>query len=212
MPRLDPPRREYLAGSLVGEELDRDPLVQLAGWLEDARGEGDPEPTAVTLATVDANGVPDARIVLLRGVDERGVSWFTNRHSAKGEQLAASPYAAVVGHWPLLERQVRLRGPVELLPDTESDAYFRSRPREAQLGAWASHQSEPVADRAALDAQVAETTDRFRGREVPRPDHWGGYLLRPDVVEFWQGRPARLHDRLRYRRGETGWEVSRLQP
>jgi pyridoxamine 5'-phosphate oxidase len=210
--RLDEARYDYGRGSLGGGDLATDPLHQLQVWTDEALRAGVDEATAVVLATVDANGVPDARVVLLRGIDDRGVWWFTNRRSPKGEQLAASPYAAVVAHWQPLERQVRLRGPVELLPDAESDAYFASRPRDAQIGAWASDQSDPVDDRRTLDVQVAEVEERFAGREVPRPDHWGGYLLRPQEVEFWQGRPARLHDRLRYRRRDDGWGVVRLQP
>lgn len=206
------PRRDYGSGVLDEASVDPDPLVQVQAWLDDAFGAELDDASAATLATVDASGVPDARVVLLRGVDERGVWWFTNRRSAKGEQLAASPSAAIVLHWQALERQVRLRGRVELLPDVESDAYFAARPRGAQLGAWASEQSAPVADRAELDRRADEVEARFAGREVPRPEHWGGYLLRPDVVELWQGRAARLHDRLRYLRSDDGWEITRLQP
>jgi pyridoxamine 5'-phosphate oxidase len=206
-------RLEYRAGALADDEATTPPLERLRGWLDDAIAAGLAEPTAVTLATVDASGSPDARIVLLRGLDERGVSWFTNHRSAKGRQLAAAPVAAVVAYWQPLERQVRLRGPVEPLADAESDAYFASRPRESQLGAWASDQSEPIVDRAAFDRQVADVAARFAGGEVPRPPHWGGFLLRPEAIEFWQGRPARLHDRLRYVRTADGaWEATRLQP
>jgi pyridoxamine 5'-phosphate oxidase len=209
---LHPARLEYRVDVLDESDLDRDPLVTVRRWIDDAVAAELPEPTAVTLATADAEGCPDARIVLLRGVDEHGVRWFTNRRSVKGDQLAATPCAAIVAHWQPLERQVRLRGDVELLADEESDAYFASRPRESQLGAWASAQSAPIADRQALKARVAEVTARFDGRDVPRPPHWGGYLLRPDTVELWQGRPARLHDRFRYHRVGDGWQWRRLQP
>lgn len=212
MERLIQPRNDYRQGALDEADVDPDPLVQLQRWLDAAIAAELDEPTAVTLATVDARGLPDARVVLLRGLDERGVWWFTNRRSAKGEQLAANPSAAVVAHWQRMERQVRLRGRVELLSDVESDAYFDARPRASRLGAWASDQSAPIADRAALEAHVADVEARFADREVPRPDHWGGYLLRPDTVEFWQGRPARLHDRLLYSRTEHGWTLERRQP
>ncbi len=212
MERLDHPRHDYRQGALSEQDVDPDPLVQLRRWLDEAIAAELDEPTAITLATVDASGMPDARVVLLRGMDERGVWWFTNRRSAKGRQVAANPVAALVAHWQPMERQVRLRGRVELLSDAESDAYFASRPRASRLGAWASDQSAPIADRDALERHVAGVEARFEGREVPRPDHWGGYLLRPDTVEFWQGRPARLHDRLVYTRADAGWALERRQP
>lgn len=215
MARLDEVRRDYRRGELDRDDLLDDPLEQLRGWLDDAVAAGIPEPTAATVATVDAHGLPDARVVLLRGSDHRGVWWFTNRQSAKGAQLAANAQAAVVLWWEPLERQIRLRGPVELLPDAESDAYFASRPRGSRIGAWASDQSRAIADRAALEAHVAAVEERFEGVEdVPRPDHWGGYLLRPTSIEFWQGRSSRLHDRLRFERGtpDADWELARLQP
>jgi pyridoxamine 5'-phosphate oxidase len=208
-----PPRLEYRNGALAEADVAEDPMMQLRRWLDDAIANALPEPTAITLATADAAGLPDARIVLLRGLDEHGIWWFTNRRSAKGEQLAANPVAAVVAHWQPLERQVRLRGRVELLPDAVSDGYFAGRPRASQVAAWASDQSRPVRDRPALEAQVATAERRFEHDEVvARPEHWGGYLLRPDTVEFWQGRPARLHDRLRYRREGQRWTLQRLQP
>lgn len=206
------PRQEYRAGVLDEEVVGDDPLAAARRWLDEAIARGGPEPTAMTLATVDADGIPDARVVLVRGFDDRGAVWFTNRRSAKGAQLVANPAAALVAFWPDTERQIRLRGPVELLPDEESDAYFASRPRGSQLGAWASAQSEPVADRAALEQRVAEEAVRFDGVEVPRPPHWGGYLLRPTELELWQGRPSRLHDRIRCVRTTDGWRLARLQP
>ena len=217
---LDHPREEYRAGALETADVADGPLQAVRRWLDEAVAAELPEPTAVTLATVDADGRADARIVLLRGLDDRGAIWYTNRRSAKGRQLARVARAALVAFWPQLERQVRLQGPVAPLSDAESDAYFASRPRGSQLGAWASEQSEPVADRAALERQVAEVEARFAGSDVPRPPHWGGYLLSPEVIELWQGRPSRLHDRLRCtwvagdrpRRDPSGWRVERLQP
>lgn len=193
-----------------------DPLIEIRRWFAEAvaaAGDApDHEPMAATLATVDGDRTPDARTVLLRGVDERGVWWFTNRRSTKGRQLAANPAAAIVVQWPGLGRQVRMQGGVSFLPDEESDAYFAARPRAAQLGAWASMQSQPIVDRATLDAQMAACERRFVGRSVPRPGHWGGYLLQPQVVELWQSRPGRLHDRLRFVRDSEGWSLQRLQP
>jgi len=209
---IEHPRQEYEAGSLDPEDLAEGPLPTARRWLDEAVAAGLPEPTAVTLATVDEHGVPDARVVLLRGFDDAGLVWFTNRRSAKGRQLAATPQAALVAYWPALERQIRFRGPVAVLDDADSDAYFASRPRGSQLGAWASQQSEPVADRPTLEAQVAAVEDRFADGEVPRPPHWGGYRLTPEVVELWQGRPSRLHDRLRCTRDGGGWRLERLQP
>jgi pyridoxamine 5'-phosphate oxidase len=208
------PRREYTAGELHEHEVEADdPLAEVRRWIADAGEAGIAEPTAATLATVDDAGLPDARVVLLRGVDEVGVRWYSNRRSAKGRQLAARPFAAVVLFWPQLERQVRMRGRVEHLPAGESDRYFASRPRPSQVAAWASDQSEVVAGRAELDAMAEEAAARFAGGEqVPRPTHWGGELLRPDSIELWQGRRARLHDRLRWTREAHGWRLERLQP
>lgn len=211
---LPQPHREYTVGELHEHEVDADdPLGEVRRWLADAVAAGLPEPTAATLATVDAEGGPDARVVLLRGIDDRGVCWFSSRTSAKGRQLAVRPIAAVVLFWPQLERQIRLRGPVEHLPDEESDRYFASRPRASQLAAWASDQSQVVAGRASLEAMVDAATRRFADLpQVPRPPYWGGELLRPDTVELWQGRRARLHDRLRWTRVAGGWRLERLQP
>ncbi len=157
-------------------------------------------------------GLPSVRHVLLRGIDARGFVFFTNRESRKGRELATNPHAAAVFLWKELDRQISLGGSVERVDEEESDAYFASRPREAQVGAWASEQSRPIADREALDARVAETQERFDGTEVPRPPHWGGYRIVPDALEFWQGRQHRLHDRFRYERDAGGWRIERLSP
>jgi pyridoxamine 5'-phosphate oxidase len=199
---MPPLRRESLAG---------DPIAQFAEWYERAAAEV-PLADAMTLATVDGDGIPDARMVLLKGFDEAGFCFFTNYESAKGAQLAANPAAALVVYWRELDRQVRARGSVERLSDAESDAYFATRARDSQLGAAASPQSRPLGSREELDELVREAEARFEDGEVPRPGHWGGYLLRPQTVEFWQGQVGRLHDRFRYSRDDGGWRIERLGP
>jgi pyridoxamine 5'-phosphate oxidase len=192
-------------------DLDLDPVVQFQRWFELAVREVE-LPEAITLATVDAGGAPDARMVLLKGVDAAGFRFFTNYESAKGAQLDVGAGAALVIYWRELDRQVRVRGPVERLSAAESDAYFATRTRDSQLGAWASPQSQPVQSRARLDDLVREAEARFADREVPRPAHWGGYLVRPRTIEFWQGRVGRLHDRFRYSRSGDEWRIERLAP
>jgi pyridoxamine 5'-phosphate oxidase len=191
--------------------LADDPIAQFAAWWELAEREV-PLADAMTLATVDADGAPDARMVLLKGFDADGFRFFTNQESAKGGQVAASPQAALILYWREVDRQVRIRGSVERLSDEESNAYFATRPRASQLGAWASPQSRPIGDRADLDARLREAEDRFADDEIPRPPHWGGYLVRPAEVEFWQGQVARLHDRFRYSREGEAWRIERLGP
>lgn len=199
-------------GPLDLDDLDPDPIVQVRSWLADAEAAGVVLPNAMALATVGPDGAPSVRHVLLRHITDTGVTFFTNRTSRKARDLAANPRAACTLYWRELDRQVSLRGDVTELPAADSDAYFATRPRDAQLGAWASEQSRPLTDRAALERRVEEARERFANQDVPRPDHWGGYLITPDEVECWQGRPYRLHDRFRYTRVDTGWALERLYP
>jgi pyridoxamine 5'-phosphate oxidase len=189
-----------------------DPLAQFKHWYEHAVAAGLPEPEAMALATATPEGAPSVRFVLLKGIDERGVEFFTNYESRKGRELIANPHAALAILWRPLQRQVRLEGPVEQLSPEESDAYFATRSRGSQLGAWASRQSEAIPDREWLVARLAEFEATYP-ETVPRPPHWGGFLLRPDVIEFWEGRPNRLHDREAFTRGSDGaWHARRLSP
>jgi pyridoxamine 5'-phosphate oxidase len=204
------PRRPDMP-PLERSALADDPIEQFRDWYERAEREV-PLAHAMTLATVDADGAPDARMVLLKGFGPDAFRFFTNLSSAKARQLAATPRAALVIYWRELDRQVRIRGPVEPLSEPTSDEYFDTRPRDAQVGAWASPQSEPLLDRAALDARVDEVEERFSGAEIPRPPFWGGYTLRPEQIEFWQGQAARLHDRFLYTRRDHGWRLERLAP
>ena len=216
MPDPSAMRRSYEQTGVEAADLGPDPVVAFDTWFAAAVEAGVVEPNAMVLATVDAEGAPAARTVLLKGYDAAGLRFFTNLDSAKGRDLAARPRAALVFPWHAMSRQVRVTGPVQRLSDVEVEAYFGSRPRGSQLGAWASRQSQPVASRADLDAAVAEAEARFpAGGPVPVPPDWGGFLLRPETWEFWAGRVGRLHDRLAYRRtaaAEAGWAVTRLAP
>jgi pyridoxamine 5'-phosphate oxidase len=211
-----PSEDDYVAQVTRAEPLpllpEADPIQLFETWLK-AAGEGEPsDANAMTLATVDADGMPDARMVLLKGVDTGGFVFFTNLQSAKGRELVANPKAALLFHWKSLRRQVRVRGPVEQVPDAEADAYFATRARHSQLGAWASDQSRPLPDRFALEKRVAEAGLQFGLGKVPRPPHWSGFRLRPQVMEFWRDRPFRLHERLVFTRQGDGWATSRLFP
>jgi pyridoxamine 5'-phosphate oxidase len=189
-----------------------DPIAVFREWFATAKESGLFLPESVCLATATADGVPSARMMLLKGVDERGFVFYTNYDSRKGEELTTNPQAALVFHWGVLERQVRVEGRVTRLSQDESFAYFSSRPRGSRIGAWASHQSRPLESRAALEAREREFNSKYPGEDVPLPPYWGGFRLAPERIEFWQGRINRLHDRLRYVRQESGWRVERLQP
>ena len=207
-------RIQYETAGLNFDDLDESPIQQWHAWYIEAVEAELPEPNAMAVGSIDSDGMPDSRIVLVRGFDDDGLTFFGNYNSAKGQQLDANPVASAVFPWIGLHRQVRVRGTVEMLPRHESDAYFASRPRDSQLGAWASPQSEVINGRDILNERHAEFAEKFAGVEVLRPPHWGGWLLVPEVFEFWQGRPNRLHDRFRYRRDEVtqDWVIERLAP
>lgn len=204
-------RKSYERAELDESASAQDPLQQFSRWLREAMDAQVPEPNAMTLATVGADGRPSTRVVLIKGFDERGIVWYTNYASRKGQELAAHPHAALQFHWVELERVVRIEGRVEKTSDAESDAYYQSRPLDSRLGAWASPQSQVIGSRAVLVAHAAKAAAQH-GLHPPRPPHWGGYRLVPDRWEFWQGRKSRLHDRLSYRLDGGAWRRERLAP
>lgn len=207
-------RKEYTRAGLREADAAPDPVEQFRKWFDEALAAGLHEPNAMTLATATPDGRPSARVVLLKGFDEQGFVFYTNYEGRKGRELEENPYCALVFYWGELERQVRIEGRVSRVPAEESDEYYRSRPRGSRLGAWVSEQSRTVGDRGVLEERLRELEREYEGREVPRPGFWGGYRVKPEAIEFWQGRENRLHDRLLYRRagGAGGWCRVRLQP
>lgn len=206
-------RKDYSMHVLLESKAEPDPFKQFEQWLSAARETGDPDYNAMTLCTIGERGFPNQRVVLLRKFDRNGVVFYTNYNSTKGREIADDPKVGVNFFWKELERQVRIKGEAHKLPAEISDAYFASRPRESQIGAWASEQSTVIKDRAELEARIAEIESRFKGKPVERPPHWGGYCIHPLNFEFWQGRPGRLHDRILYRCDADGeWFLERLAP
>jgi pyridoxamine 5'-phosphate oxidase len=205
-------RREYQRARLDESTVSEDPFTEFTQWLEEAVKAQVVEPDAMTLATASPDGAPSARMVLLRGFDERGFVFFTDYRSQKGLELERNPRAALVFHWPELERQVRITGPVSPTGREESEAYFRTRPRGSRIGAWSSHQSQVISGREPLEERVRELESKYPGEEIPLPPYWGGFRLSPTAIEFWQGRMSRLHDRIRYARDGERWRIERLSP
>ena len=211
MSKISDLRKSYSRDSLSETDVASTPIEQFKQWFEQAQQAQCPEPNAMTVASASSEGIPSARVVLLKEVDERGFIFFTNYESHKGRELIENPHAALLFHWHELERQVRIEGSVEQLPVEESDEYFHSRPLDSRIGAWASPQSQVISGRTVLLTKAAEFGLRF-GLKPPRPPHWGGFLIRPRKIEFWQGRPSRLHDRIQFTKSSEGWRIDRLAP
>lgn len=210
---LNSSRKEYDLGELIEHSIDQNPINQFGIWMGDAVEAGTPEPNALTLSTVNMDGRPSSRIVLLRSYDENGFIFYTNFNSRKGSDISVNPYACMNFFWPELHRQIRIEGAVEKIPNEISDNYFNSRPRESRIGAWVSDQSGILDSREKLDMKFKEFVIRFENQEIPRPPHWGGYILKPRKFEFWQGRTSRLHDRIEYFSDSNGiWMTRRLYP
>lgn len=206
-------RNEYAKHALDVHEVHPEPVRQFQQWFEEAIRSQVPEPNAMTLSTVSREGKPAARIVLLKGIENNAFVFYTNYHSRKGHEIEACPYVAMTFFWPQLERQVRIEGKVTKISEERSLAYFHSRPRNSQIGAWVSLQSQPIADRTVLDRRQQEFLKKFEGQVIPKPDHWGGYAVKPNSMECWQGRPSRLHDRILYTlQPDNTWKVERLSP
>lgn len=211
MTKLSDLRKSYMKGSLSEKDVEPNPIDQFHIWFKQARNADIPEPNAMTVASVDVNGKPSARVVLIKEVTESGFVFFTNYDSRKGRALITNPHAALLFFWPELERQVRIEGSVEKLSDLESDEYYHSRPLDSRIGAWASPQSQIISGRAELITKAAEYALKF-ALNPPRPAHWGGFRVKPELIEFWQGRPSRLHDRIQYSQINSGWKIDRLAP
>lgn len=209
---FDTVRKEYATRGLHESDLNADPLQQFRSWYEEAVATDIIEPNAMTLATATRDGIPSARVVLLKGFDERGFTFFTNYMSQKGIEIDQNPNGALSFYWGSLERQIRITGIINKVSREESDAYFKNRPLGAQLGAWASHQSQVIKDREELEDRLGKLMSEYKDKEIPTPPHWGGYRLTPYSFEFWQGRLNRLHDRLRYKRHDERWVIERLSP
>lgn len=212
MPSIADIRKEYKMQTLLESDVDADPVLQFGKWWDEAVRSDIDELNAMTLATATADGIPSARIVLLKEYNHEGFVFFTNYKSRKGNELEENPQACLVFFWKELERQVRVCGPVKKISASASDAYFSSRPKESQLGAWASEQSTVIGERAVIEKRSAQYREQFANDNIPRPDWWGGYLVKPQIIEFWQGRPGRLHDRIRYSLEKGLWKIERLAP
>ncbi|QKZ12925.1 pyridoxamine 5'-phosphate oxidase [Spirosoma sp. KUDC1026] len=205
-------RKEYTLKGLDAVDVSESPIIQFRRWFDAALAAGIPEPNAMHVSTVTPDGRPDGRIVLLKAVSDAGFVFFTNYESRKGQELAAHPFAALTFFYQPLEQQIRVEGRVEKVSAEESTDYFHSRPRGSQIGAWVSNQSHPIDSRDVLEIRQQELETQFADQEIPRPEHWGGYRVVPDTIEFWQGRPSRLHDRIRYRLENGTWLIERLAP